>query len=91
MAQSGNTITWWNPLSWFNSAASAASSWFAGMGGKIASGIEGGFVALFKDLADAVMGYVEIILAISIAILVLMIYFSGDIARAGLSVAGTVG
>lgn len=91
MAQSGNTTIWWDPLSWFNSAASAASSWFAGMGGKIASGIEGGFVALFKDLADAVMGYAEIFLAISIAILVLMIYFSGDIARTGLTIAGMAG
>ena len=53
-----------------------AQSWLGGLGGDIASGIEGGFISILKDLWDAWLGWIEIVLGAVIALFVLMVYFS---------------
>ena len=68
----------WTPLSWFSNAASSAGNWLGGLGGKIASGIEGGLIAVFKDVVDSVEGYFLLTIGITIIVLAMLIYFIGD-------------
>lgn len=64
-----------------------AQSWLGGLGGDIASGIEGGFVSILKDLWDAWLGWIEMVLGAVIILFVLMVYFSEQTS----GVAGAVG
>lgn len=87
----------WNPLAvlfpglWPQSENPIAlvpqdvQSWLGGLGGDLASGLEGGFVSIFKDLGMVIMPWLEILLGILIAIVTLVIYFKEDAARAGLN------
>lgn len=50
----------WNPISWWNSWFDSVTNWIGGLGGDIASGIEGGFVAILKDLWTVVLPFIEI-------------------------------
>lgn len=53
--------------------------WLSGLGGFIGSGIEAGFVSFFKDLWTVLVGPLEILLGVLIALWVLVIYFKDDI------------
>jgi hypothetical protein len=80
--QASRSVPWWEEL--FATGAvdagvqvsQGAQSWLGGLGGDIASGIEGGFISILKDLWDAWLGWIEIVLAGVIALFVLMVYFS---------------
>lgn len=54
--------------------------WLTGLGGGIASGIEGGVVAVLKDLWRVVEGPLLVIAGIIVALIVLSVYFKNDIA-----------
>jgi len=55
-------------------------NWFKNIGGQIASGIEGGFVAIIKDLWDVVIGPLEIAAGVIVAIMVIVFMFKDDLA-----------
>lgn len=61
--------------------------WLSGLGGFIGSGIEAGFVSFFKDLWTVLVGPLEILLGVLIAMFVLVVYFKDDIMK----LAGSVG
>lgn len=55
-------------------------NWFKNIGGQIASGIEGGIVALFKDLWDVIIGPLEIAAGVVVAIVMIAYIFKDDLA-----------
>lgn len=74
---------WWNPLSWFSEGA---ANWLGGLGGDVASGIEGGFVAILKDIWKFFLPFAEIAVGALIAIFTLAVYFSHETSQvAGLA------
>lgn len=77
-------MAWWNPLDWPGMRAIedilGFRDWLGGLGGDIASGVEGGFAAIFRDLTAPLIPWFEIILGTIIAIFVLTVYFSQQIA-----------
>lgn len=62
--------------SWLN-----PSSWLSDIGGKLASGIEGGVISIFKDLWAVIEGPLLVLLGTLIGIWVLVIYFRDDIIK----------
>jgi hypothetical protein len=66
----------WNPLSWFSGGG---SNWLGDIGGGIASGVEGGFVAFFRDLWAFLLPFFEIFIGVVVLILVFGYYFKDDI------------
>lgn len=52
-------------------AQGALSNWITGLGGDIASGFEGAFVAFFGDLWDVIVGPVEVLVGALIMIWVI--------------------
>jgi hypothetical protein len=87
-SSSGDGAGWdllWDPLAWTRltkgvatDVQGAASSWLSGLGGDISSGIEGGFIAVLKDIWVVVGPFVEILAGALLAIFVLMVYFKND-------------
>lgn len=75
----GSGFQWWNPLDWFGAAAGAAGNWLGGLGGDIASGMEGGIIAIFKDLWNIILPWLEIIVGAVIIMWALTIYFRSQI------------
>jgi hypothetical protein len=69
----------WDPLNWFSDAGAAAQNWLGSIGGSLASGIEGGFVAILKDLWKVIEGPLLVVIGIAIAAIVLVVYFKNDI------------
>lgn len=67
--------------------------WITGIGGDIASGIEGGVVAILKDLWNVIEGPLLIIVGVIVAVVVLIVFFKNDLIQAGSSLAalGAVG
>jgi len=66
----------WNPFSWF---ISPVQSLLSGLGGYIASGIESGFVSLLTDLWDVILGPLEVIAGVAIAVVILVFAFREDL------------
>jgi hypothetical protein len=62
-----------------NAAVSDPGSWLTGLGGMIGSGLEVGFVAGLTDLWNAIIGPVEIITGVCLAILVIILAFKGQL------------
>ena len=60
-------------------AADPVLNWLKSVGGNIASGIEGGIVALLKDLWDVILGPVEIITGAVIFAIGLTLLFKNDL------------
>jgi len=60
-----------------------AKNWLSSAGGQIGSGIEGGFIALLKDLWDVVVGPVEIFVGAVLIIFALSLAFKNDLLQAG--------
>lgn len=56
-------------------------SWLSDLGGKLASGIEGGIVQIIKDLWAVIVGPLEVLLGVLIGLWVLVIYFKSDIMK----------
>jgi hypothetical protein len=67
------TVGWWP--SWLDPA-----NWLKGIGGQIGSGIEAGLVSLLKDVWDVILGPLEILMGVVLAILVLIFAFRNEIA-----------
>lgn len=63
--------------------------WLTGLGGDLASGIEGGVVAILKDLWSVIEGPLLIIAGLAIAFAVLIAYFKNDIMQ-GAAALGSV-
>lgn len=59
-------VTWWDPLSWWDSWFGNVSNWLGGLGGDIGSGIEAGVVTVLKDIWAVVLPYIEIGLGMAI-------------------------
>jgi hypothetical protein len=57
------------------------ASWLSDIGGKLASGIEGGVITILKDIWQVIEGPLLVILGIIIAMWVLVIYFKDDIMK----------
>lgn len=76
-AQQSST-EWWNPLSWFSGLGNAASNWLGGIGGGIASGLEGGFVAFFKDMWAVILPFIEIAIGALVIMWAVGIYFAKE-------------
>lgn len=72
----------WNPLDWFSDAIGAAKSWFSGLGGNIASGLEGGFVALLRDIGGWLIAPVEILIGAVIMFFTIGYIFKDDLIAA---------
>lgn len=71
-------------------AASAVSdplgSWLKSAGGAIGSGIEGAFVAFLKDLWDVILGPLEVLAGVALAILILAFAFKDDLAAVAMAI-----
>lgn len=76
-------LEWWNPFSWFESGA---SDWLGGLGGDIGSGIEGGFVAVVKDMLKVILPWLEIVAGALIIAFTLLIYFREQTTQAGVAI-----
>jgi hypothetical protein len=59
------------------------TSWLTGLGGDIGSGIEAGFVALLQDVWNVILGPLEIIAGVLLAIVILLWIFKDDLATIG--------
>jgi hypothetical protein len=57
----------------------AIQGFFGGLGGMIAGGIESGFITSVKDIWDVIIGPLQVLAGIALAIIVLTIYFKDDI------------
>jgi len=77
-------IEWWNPVSWWDSWFNTVRGWIGGLGGQIASGIEGGVISVFKDLWLVILPFVEILLGALIAMWAIALYLSTTKAGQGL-------
>lgn len=75
----------WNPFSWFTHGA---SDWFGSLGGSISSAIEGGFIAVLKDLWVVIGPWAKITLGIVLAIFAFAVYFKEDTIRFAGAAAG---
>jgi len=56
------------------------TKWLKSAGGAIASGMEAAFVSMFKDLWKVIVGPLEMIAGIGLAIIVLIWIFKDDLA-----------
>jgi len=56
------------------------TKWLKSAGGAIASGIESAFIAMFKDLWKVIIGPLEMIAGIGLAIIVVIWIFKDDLA-----------
>lgn len=74
-AQGGKSFP--NPVAWFQQAT----------GGILAGALEQGFIQILKDLWGVIVGPLEIIAGVLIAIFVLAIYFRNDIATIAMAAA----
>jgi hypothetical protein len=74
----------WDPLNWIPIAVGkvtdTASSWFKDLAGKIASGIEAGFVAALGDVWKVLVGPLEILGGALLIVIALGIAFRHDVA-----------
>lgn len=61
---------------------SAVQSWFAGIGGQIASGLEAAGIAALKDVFDVVIGPVEIFVGAVLILFALIFAFKDDLFQA---------
>lgn len=59
---------------------SLIGGWIGSLGGMIASGLEGALVAFLKDLWDVILGPIEVIAGVALAILILLFAFKDDLA-----------
>ena len=59
---------------------SLIGGWLGSLGGMIASGLEGALVAFLKDLWDVILGPVEVIAGVLLAIVILLWAFRDDLA-----------
>jgi hypothetical protein len=59
---------------------SLVGGWIGSLGGMIASGLEGALVAFLKDLWDVILGPLEVIAGVALAILILLFAFKDDLA-----------
>jgi len=69
---------WWNPIGWFQQEASTAGGWLGGLGGDIASGIEGGFIATVKDIWIVILPFIEIGIGTLIAMWAISLLFDNE-------------
>lgn len=60
--------------------------WLTGIGGSIASGIEGGVIAILKDLWAVIEGPVLVLVGVVIAVVVLVVFFKNDLMQAGAAI-----
>lgn len=80
-------MNWLGDISnWFNNAfnyvtdpTKAVSDWFKSLSGQLASAIESGFTALFKDLWDVIVGPLEIIAGVTIAFVAVGLLLRNDL------------
>lgn len=86
-----STPDWWNPFTWFSGAGKAAGNWFGGLGGDIASGLEGGFAAILIDMVKWAIPYLEIFAGFIILWLVFMYAIKDDLMAAISTVASVAG
>jgi hypothetical protein len=61
---------------------SAVESWFAGVGGQIASALEAGFIATLKDVFSVVIGPLEIAVGAVLILFALIFAFKDDLFQA---------
>lgn len=61
----------------------AAKSWLSSAGGEIGSGIEGGFIALIRDLWNVIVGPVEIFVGVVLIVFAVALAFKNDLLQAG--------
>jgi hypothetical protein len=60
----------------------AVESWFSGIGGQVASGLEAGFIATVRDLFDVVIGPIEIFVGAVLILFALIFAFKDDLFQA---------
>lgn len=84
----------WNPLDWWTDGLEAAlripqdvgalaTNWLTGIGGQVASGIEGAMVAIIGDIWNVITGPLEIIVGAIIIIIVLGWAFKNQVIQLG--------
>lgn len=64
----------WNPIDWWDKWFNTVKNWIGGLGGDIASGIEAGYVAIFKDLWNVILPFAEILIGALIAMWAISIW-----------------
>lgn len=80
-----------DPFSWFGGvlggvikdltgASDPVTNWFKNLGGQLASAFEAGFLSLFKDIWDVIVGPLEILAGALIIVVALGIAFKDDVA-----------
>lgn len=68
----------WNPLDWWDDWFSKVSGWLGGLGGDIASGIEGGTISVIKDIWNVILPFIEIAIGALIAMWTISIYLASS-------------
>lgn len=81
----GDILNWFNTIfggvvGGLTGAPSAATNWIANLGGQLASGVEAGFLALFKDIWNVLLPPLEIMAGASIVVIALFIAFQDQVA-----------
>jgi hypothetical protein len=64
--------------------ASDVNSWLSGLGGQLASGLEGGVVAFLRDIFNVAVGPLEVFVGVVLMAFALIICFKDDLMQAGL-------
>lgn len=77
----GQGIIGTSPPPGTNLIGADVTNWMKGLGGSLASGIEGGVITTLKDLWNVIVGPLEVFAGIAIAIFVFIIYFKDDIMK----------
>lgn len=62
--------------------AGDVNSWLSSVGGSIASGLEGGVVALLRDIFNVVVGPLEIVVGVVLIVFALVLAFKNDMLQA---------
>lgn len=57
--------------------------WFGSLGGELASGLEAGFVAFFKDIWDVIIGPLEVIVGFIFILFAIGVMFHDDLMQLG--------
>jgi hypothetical protein len=74
---------------WFNGivgdVTKPITDWFSSLAGQIASAIEGGFIAIFKDLFDVIVGPLELIAGAFILLIAVFLAMKGDMLVGGIA------
>lgn len=67
-----------NIITWLFDRGSSVGNWFKSLGADVASGIEGGFISILKDLWQTIRPFTYLALGVIIMLIVSFWFFTGE-------------